>query len=46
VPAVKVTGGEWHFNLDTQGTLMSDGIWLLTATLSDGSQHSAWIQLK
>jgi outer membrane protein assembly factor BamB len=36
----------WHFNLDTQATGMSTGIWLLTATLSDCSQHSAWIQLK
>jgi hypothetical protein len=41
-----LTDGEWHFNLDTKATGMSPGIWLLTATLSDGSQHSAWTQLK
>ena len=37
---------QWHFNLDTKGTGMSTGIWLLRATLSDGSDHSVWIQLK
>ncbi len=42
----RLTGGEWHFNLDTQATGMSAGIWLLRATLSDGSQHSVWIQIK
>lgn len=36
----------WQFNLDTKATGMSTGIWLLLATLSDGTQHSAWIQLK
>jgi hypothetical protein len=39
-------GGEWHFNLDTKDTAMTTGIWLLQATLSDGSQHTAWIQVK
>lgn len=38
--------GQWHFNLDTKGTGMSVGIWLLRATLSDTSQHSVWVQLK
>jgi hypothetical protein len=42
----RLTGGQWQFNLDTKGTGMSIGIWLLRATLSDGSQHSAWIQIK
>jgi hypothetical protein len=42
----RLSGTEWHFNLDTKATGMSAGIWLLRATLSDGSQHSAWIQLK
>jgi hypothetical protein len=42
----RLTGHQWHFNLDTGATAMSDGIWLLRAMLSDGSQHSAWIQLK
>jgi hypothetical protein len=37
---------QWQFNLDTKATAMSVGIWLLRATLSDGSQHSAWIQIK
>jgi hypothetical protein len=42
----RLTGDEWHFNLDTKATGMSAGIWLLRATLSDASQHSAWIQIK
>jgi hypothetical protein len=41
----RLTDGEWHFNLDTKATGMSAGIWLLRATLSDGSQHTAWIQI-
>jgi len=40
------TDGQWQFNLDTEGTGMSVGIWLLRATLSDGSEHGAWIQIK
>ena len=39
-------GGEWHFNLDTKATSMTTGIWQLVATLSDGSSHSVWIQIK
>jgi hypothetical protein len=42
----RLTGSEWHFNLDTEETGLSAGIWLLRATLSDGSQHSVWIQIK
>ncbi len=42
----RLTGSEWHFNLDTKATGMSVGIWQLLATLSDGSQHHAWIQIK
>ena len=42
----RLSDGQWIFNLDTKGTGMSMGIWLLRATLSDGSQHAAWIQLK
>ena len=42
----RLTDLQWQFNLDTRATGMSAGIWLLRATLSDGSQHSAWIQLK
>jgi hypothetical protein len=39
-------GGQWHFNLDTRSTGLTPGVWKLTVTLSDGSQHSAWIQVK
>ena len=42
----RLADGQWHFNLDTKGTGMSAGIWLLRATLSDGSQHTVWIQIK
>ncbi|MBI2927689.1 MAG: FG-GAP repeat protein [Verrucomicrobia bacterium] len=42
----RLTGDEWHFNLDTQATGLSAGIWQLIATLSDSSQHSVWIQIK
>jgi len=36
--------GEWHFNLSTK--TCSQGTWLVTATLSDGSKHDVWIDLK
>jgi hypothetical protein len=36
--------GEWHFNLST--TALSTGIWQIKATLSDGSAHTAFIELK
>jgi hypothetical protein len=42
----RLTDSQWHFNLDTKATGMSTGKWQLIVTLSDGSQHSAWIQLK
>ena len=42
----RLTDSEWHFNLDTKAIGMNAGIWLLRATLSDGSQHSAWVQIK
>ncbi len=42
----RLADGQWLFNLDTKATGMSSGVWLLRATLSDGSRHSAWIQLK
>jgi len=42
----RLVDGSWIFNLDTKATGMGAGIWLLRATLSDGSQHTAWIQLK
>ena len=37
--------GDWHFNLSTK-TGFSKGIWKLVATLSDGSQHVVWIEIK
>jgi hypothetical protein len=36
--------GEWHFNLST--TSLSRGTWQIKATLSDGSVHTAYIELK
>jgi hypothetical protein len=42
----RLSSGQWQFNLDTKGTGMSVGIWQMVATLSDGSQHKVWIQLK
>ena len=41
-----LTDGQWNFNLNTKATGMSVGIWQLSAKLSDGSTHVAWIQLK
>jgi uncharacterized repeat protein (TIGR03803 family) len=40
------SSAQWQFNLDTKDTGMTTGIWLLSATLSDGSQHSVWVQIK
>jgi hypothetical protein len=42
----RLTDGQWHFNLDTKATGMTEGIWQLVATLSDGSKHAVWVQLK
>lgn len=36
--------GEWHFNLAT--TSLSTGVWQIKAMLSDGSMHTAFIELK
>lgn len=38
--------GTWHFNASTTFAGASVGIWKIVATLSDGSQHVAWVQLK
>ena len=38
--------GEWHFNLDTRPTGMTKGIWQIKATLSDGSVHTAFAEIK
>ena len=35
---------EWQFNLSTKS--LSRGIWQIKATLSDGSTHTAFIDLK
>ncbi|WP_309718396.1 PxKF domain-containing protein [Armatimonas sp.] len=40
----RLTGNQWHFNLDTG--FLSKGTWKLVATLSDGSTHFVWITLK
>jgi hypothetical protein len=40
----RLTGTDWHFNLSTRG--LTDGKWLLMATLEDGSQHTVWITIK
>lgn len=42
----RLVGREWHFNLDTKSTGVTTGIWQLVATLSDGSQHMVWVQIK
>jgi len=42
----RLTGDEWHFNLDTLATGMSKGQWELIATVQDGTQHHVWIQVK
>ncbi|WP_395090406.1 PKD domain-containing protein [Armatimonas sp.] len=40
----RLTGSQWHFNLDTG--FLSKGTWKLVATLSDGSTHFVWVTLK
>lgn len=42
----RLTGDEWHYNLDTAATGMSKGQWQVVATLADGTHHTVWIQLK
>jgi hypothetical protein len=42
----RLTSTDWHFNLSTKGNGFSDGTWLLTATLQDGSKHTVWITIK
>jgi streptogramin lyase len=41
-----LNGNQWSLNLSTKDSGMSTGQWQLIATLSDGSQHSVWVQLK
>lgn len=42
----RLVDDQWQFNLDTKATGLSIGIWQLVATMSDGSEHQAWIQIK
>lgn len=42
----RLSGQEWHFNLDTQRAGITKGIWRLLAILSDGSEHAVWVQMK
>jgi hypothetical protein len=42
----RLTGTDWHFNLSSKGNGISDGTWLLIATLQDGSKHTVWITIK
>ena len=42
----RLSDGQWILNLDTKATGMRQGIWFFRATLSDGSQHTVWLQLK
>ena len=42
----RLSGEEWHFNLDTKAAGIGTGTWRLTATLSDGSEHQVWIQIR
>jgi hypothetical protein len=43
----RLTGTDWHYNLSTKGlNTTSQGIWLLRATLQDGSTHTVWVEIK
>jgi hypothetical protein len=43
----RLTGTEWHFNLDTKRTPgITAGTWLVRATLQDGSVKTVWISIK
>jgi hypothetical protein len=43
----RLTGTEWHFNLNTKGFgANGQGIWLFKATLYDGSVRSVWVEIK
>ena len=42
----RLTDSQWHFNLSTKGGGFTQGTWLLTATLQDGSIHTVWISIK
>ena len=43
----RLTGTEWHYNLDTKKTQgITTGTWLVKALLYDGSVRSVWISIK
>ncbi len=43
----RLTGTDWHYNLDTKRTPgISAGIWLVKVTLLDGSVKTVWISIK
>jgi hypothetical protein len=43
----RLTDSEWHFNLSTKGLGNNgQGIWLLKATLFDGSSYTVWVSIK
>jgi len=43
----RLTGSEWHFNMNTKGLGNgAQGTWLLKATLFDGSVHTVWVSIK
>jgi hypothetical protein len=43
----RLTDSEWHFNLNTKALAGNgEGIWLLRATLFDGSTYTVWISIK
>ncbi|HEU0253494.1 MAG TPA: MBG domain-containing protein, partial [Pyrinomonadaceae bacterium] len=43
----RLTGTEWHFNLNTKALGgNAQGTWLLKATLFDGSSYTVWVSIK
>jgi hypothetical protein len=43
----RLTDGQWHFNLNTKALGgNAQGIWLLKATLFDGSTYTVWVEVK
>ena len=43
----RLTDSEWHYNLSTKGLgANGQGVWLLKATLFDGSTYTVWISIK
>jgi hypothetical protein len=42
----RYSDGRWQFNLDTRASGMTTGKWKVILTLSDGSVHYVWLQLR